>query len=543
MKMGFGRKKKRAFLILYFFLMIFLWNPLAYTQEPLSLEELFELIEEELSNHRRASAYEYMKTFYENANKEEALEKILKNLAYMVKVEKTYKKYDQMIKHAIELYELSEDSKTSYYKVIALDALAYYDYVTFNNAKSAERLSQILELNPTAYQYKTGLANLEIDQGNYEKAFSLYDEALKLIASENSEINRYFNEAYKVKTNIAYAYFEIGDVENAIDQYRQAQSFLAEEDYDYLIDLKLSLANLFYASQNYEETQRLINELNREHPKSTSLLKNVIPIQAIRELEANLTFQMGAYENAAKLFYELNLNPHSVLKPEENIAANEQIDRFNKLESRKQIDLLEKLAQEQVEKNEIQKKFLWVAFSTIFLLMILVGVFIGLIYYYKKQRGILFTLSITDPLTKIYNRRKIVQSFEAIEKGERCVALIDIDYFKAINDTYGHVVGDEVIFRVAQTISSSIRPQDQVGRYGGEEFLVILDTPDIQEAVQIGERIRLNVENLTWPYENLKTTISIGVIQVTEASDILLTEVDALLYESKENGRNQLRYK
>ncbi|WP_369680188.1 GGDEF domain-containing protein, partial [Paenibacillus sp. 7523-1] len=110
-------------------------------------------------------------------------------------------------------------------------------------------------------------------------------------------------------------------------------------------------------------------------------------------------------------------------------------------------------------------------------------------------------LALTDSLTLCYNRRYLTQQLthEVITnvhcKSPFSLLLLDIDYFKAINDRYGHVIGDEVLYRTAQAVKPSIRETDILTRYGGEEFMIYLPHTERQLAQKIAERVRLSVES------------------------------------------------
>lgn len=156
-------------------------------------------------------------------------------------------------------------------------------------------------------------------------------------------------------------------------------------------------------------------------------------------------------------------------------------------------------------------------------------------------------LSVTDSLTGISNRGYIIERFIGeVRKAERyrvdlSIILLDIDKFKTLNDTYGHPFGDQVLRMVSNTIKSSIREIDLVGRYGGEEFLVILPNTNIEQGFLLAERVRKNIELLTWDHENLVVTISGGVAQYFgESENALLKYSDDLLYRAKSKGRNRI---
>lgn len=121
--------------------------------------------------------------------------------------------------------------------------------------------------------------------------------------------------------------------------------------------------------------------------------------------------------------------------------------------------------------------------------------------------------------------------------------MLDIDYFKMINDTYGHSVGDRVLVEVSSIIKSTLRSCDNVGRYGGEEFLIIIRDVSLEQGIIICERIRETIENHEWSIDGLRTSVSIGLSEITgNHTDSIVNKADELLYKCKSNGRNQLAY-
>ena len=164
----------------------------------------------------------------------------------------------------------------------------------------------------------------------------------------------------------------------------------------------------------------------------------------------------------------------------------------------------------------------------------------------SKQNELLNEMSRTDFLTKINNRRSLYEKLEyEILRAKRTheplsIAIMDIDHFKRVNDTYGHLAGDQVLIDVAKIIQSSVRITDIVGRFGGEEFMIILPNCAAADAINVAETIRLSVEGET--FENgLKLTISGGLKQYEdETVDGLIELVDQSLYDAKQYGRNQM---
>ena len=160
-----------------------------------------------------------------------------------------------------------------------------------------------------------------------------------------------------------------------------------------------------------------------------------------------------------------------------------------------------------------------------------------------------------DALTGIYNRRFFMElaSFQIArsqrEKNTCFVVIFDLDHFKAINDTYGHLAGDKVLRDVAQRVKSIIRSYDVLGRYGGEEFIILLsDTKEIvkADAINAVERIRKEICKTPIEYENreLMITASFGIASTTVQNDLLTATkyADQALYNAKESGRNRVAF-
>lgn len=156
-----------------------------------------------------------------------------------------------------------------------------------------------------------------------------------------------------------------------------------------------------------------------------------------------------------------------------------------------------------------------------------------------------------DALTGLFNRRAILAYLDSLHKDRRhvhlpvCLMMIDVDHFKAINDSHGHAVGDAVLRSVSSCLKAQLRDSDRVGRIGGEEFLVVLGSTDMQDAQLVAERLRhelsqLDVASAAGP---LRLTVSIGLAQsLTDEEDwaAVIGRADEGLYEAKRSGRNRV---
>jgi len=166
-------------------------------------------------------------------------------------------------------------------------------------------------------------------------------------------------------------------------------------------------------------------------------------------------------------------------------------------------------------------------------------------YFYNKQQQEMEHLAITDPLTGLLNRSLLQEKLDHMlnqnkRNGSSMTLLsLDLDFFKKINDEYGHEKGDEVLIGVSQYLKERFRGVDLVFRMGGEEFLILLFDTDAEDGFQVANEVRSAIEKLIFS-ENLRITASLGVasLKTDETQDQWLKRCDDKLYESKKNGRN-----
>lgn len=164
----------------------------------------------------------------------------------------------------------------------------------------------------------------------------------------------------------------------------------------------------------------------------------------------------------------------------------------------------------------------------------------------EEKNLLLERMAYTDGLTGLYNHKFIMGRLE--EEYDRAlrynhglsVAMIDIDYFKKVNDGFGHPIGDEILIEVSEILKNNVRQSDIVGRYGGEEFLIIFPECDHDEVLHAVEHIRCKIEDYRFPYVE-KLTISGGICNFTgQSTSELISTADANLYKAKNAGRNTI---
>jgi diguanylate cyclase (GGDEF)-like protein len=206
---------------------------------------------------------------------------------------------------------------------------------------------------------------------------------------------------------------------------------------------------------------------------------------------------------------------------------------------------------EQVEDDELGEirsiMFTNLAMGLLATCLIIVIVVLAVNYF----QGRLEYLATVDELTGVANRRQFIRELKnEMDRAARyghsvSLLMIDVDRFKAINDNYGHSAGDKVLVTLAETMQSSLRVSDMLGRLGGEEFGAILPETDLDEAVIVADRVRAEVETRTLDTERgpFRVTVSLGAAAASAGSseiEDLLQRADLAMYQAKERGRNQV---
>jgi two-component system, cell cycle response regulator len=165
----------------------------------------------------------------------------------------------------------------------------------------------------------------------------------------------------------------------------------------------------------------------------------------------------------------------------------------------------------------------------------------------RQKNALLTELSTTDSLTKINNRRHFLElARKEMERSERLglvlsLIMLDVDHFKEINDRHGHQVGDEVLVAICKKVNETLREYDVFGRYGGDEFTIMLPQTDLKHAHRVGERLEAGIQALAiQAFGDKPATISVGVAARSASSpdlESLLRLADQALYEAKKRGR------
>lgn len=466
-------------------------------------------------------------------------------------------------------------------------------YCNYNDALGIS--SALLE---GAYNLLT-LANTQNDQEMKGKALLFIGKAYYYMISDDKakeyldqsvavslETQDYLSVAHYYYT-FADTYFSYGDFETALDYYQAALPYLEKETRKALLETMKFDLDILYARSKYklgfkDQSYSTMAELEKNlNPKNLRLAMGFYWQRAkqyyLDELyDASLTDIQKAVEISSQLGEDQRLNSNhkamlitlasALYRTGDSLRAaeifvtmqdtdqdevyieyaNESASTVSNVEKnivKEKIDLISQFEKEQTSRIETQKKFLIALVIAVVFLMIIIVLAIVDMRFKSNSRKKLYLSSITDGLTQLSNRSHIIEVFESRLNKQIFVAMLDVDYFKTVNDTYGHIIGDEVLIGVANEIKKSIREQDFVGRYGGEEFLIIFDSVSYDVAKVIVERLRENISSIQWKYEGLQTTVSLGLLGCSGKvldGDAILKHVDALMYEAKRTGRNKV---
>ena len=182
------------------------------------------------------------------------------------------------------------------------------------------------------------------------------------------------------------------------------------------------------------------------------------------------------------------------------------------------------------------------------LMLVCLFLFEILLSQWRIREATIATLSRIDPLTNVMNRRSIANQLEQLHQQRKAlysVVLLDLDHFKHINDNYGHDMGDQVLIQVAECLAQHVREQDMIGRFGGEDFILLLPNTTTEQAQHVAERCRIALTELNFVYEQQPFSISasFGISSSQNASEPqqIIRQADQALYAVKTAGRNQVQ--
>lgn len=268
----------------------------------------------------------------------------------------------------------------------------------------------------------------------------------------------------------------------------------------------------------------------------------------------------GNYQKQAEVLQQQVQMTSELAAAERDQKVNELQVRYQAAEKSYEIKLLEQqtdLQKQEIAVRERQQQLFVLAAGSLLLLILLFA------FGYRKTRRLntllneanaeLHEQSLRDPLTGLYNRRAIYEQLLRDEKrlytGDHAVFIIDIDHFKTINDKHGHSVGDEVLIEFGRRLKQAVRKTDMAVRWGGEEFLLVLEHVNAEQVLQVARKLLNDIGEKPFHTSagRLHITLSGGCCVIASSKappnwEVTVKQVDALLYQAKAEGRNRIRY-
>jgi diguanylate cyclase (GGDEF)-like protein len=449
--------------------------------------------------------------------------------------------YDKALGHVIESLRIFEeiDNKNGISRTLNNIGLIYWRLR--NHDKAIEYFTRSIKI-AREIEDKKGLATylnniglVYMEQEKHNKALKYYNKSLKI----KEEIG-YKKGISETLTNIGIANSHLGNPVMTLEYFLRALKIT--EEIGEKLDVATSMTNI---GSVYRELKM--------HDKAISYLERGLKLA--KEIEAKDITQ-EIYNNFSEIHSELGNNKKALEFYKQHSEVKDSI--FTERSSKKIAEMQAKYESDKKEKEiELLKKDNIIEQSRrrmlIIFLFVTLSIVIFLFYLYRVKIGMnkkLDLLSRTDPLTKLSNRRDMLESIEQekirFERNKRPFVFIlcDIDKFKNFNDEYGHKTGDFVLVSIAKLMLETMRKQDLVCRWGGEEFLFLLPETELDGGGILAEKMRREIADKTFHHEKLELAVNMtfGVSAYDEAIgvDECIKQADDALYEGKENGRNQV---
>lgn len=482
----------------------------------------------------------------------------------------------QAYQKAIELNDIARQARALRHQSIAYWYKDDYAKVVEQADKALTLFKQVGDKKGIAASLNT-IATTHLNLENYEQAKKSYREALD-IALEINDRNRqatvlqnlgtvaiaqkeltlaeeYLLDSLEIRKQIPHVFNEMTLMANLAGVYRRTnklnQSF---EILDKLIAMATSENNFTRLGDAYADYATTYVELGKL-PEAIEFYLKAIEIAQEHELlrilestskDLSNTYQMLEDNKNAYQYFALYSNTREKRLSEENSKLLAELDAKYEMQKNRAV-ILEQQSQLEQEKF-VSKLYLFGLVASV----LVAGMLFKIYWLKKRSADELHFLSRTDNLTGLKNRRAFTETIsEAFARFEESaehisIIIIDIDNFKAINDTFGHLVGDTVLESVSKMIKATARENDFCARWGGEEFILYLPKSDLERASKIAERIRTIVEQTkiesTFIDKVLNVTVTCGVAQVRESETLetLTDRADKALYSGKTSGKNKV---
>lgn len=410
-------------------------------------------------------------------------------------------------------------------------AVIHYYLKDYNNSNKYNK--KIIELYnkkslPIDFSYLYTLNNMYYNAPKESVNLKFIQKELNNLISKNKD-----------KNILALSYFIYGltvsSTSNPIQYYDKAIELYTELNIKEEIFYTKIQKGKYLAERNYpEELKKILDEIFDENSKNKHLFK----------MKANYYRQISDYKNALKYLEIYKHKQGEDFNKKFTVTVEDlkvMFDTVNKEESNLNLVQDKKIKEYKIkEEKELALEKNKQLFYSFLVLSVILFIIITFVYFYRKMKE----EATIDDLTRIYNRKSIMaigeHAFDHYEKAFSII-LFDIDYFKNINDKYGHDIGDKVLIEFSQLIKKELRKDDFFGRYGGEEFLIISQAP-LLLAEEIAQRLRKTIMEHQFKCADLKITSSFGVVSYYGHNNFeeMLKDADHMLYLAKNQGRNKV---
>lgn len=454
---------------------------------------------------------------------------------------------DEAFKQFSQAYQIASSLNNNKVKHDVLNSLATVYYNTGRLALAEqyyEELVGVAETTENLSDLSVALFNLAHAYASQQK-FVLADESFARSLQLSDELNDALGSAYTLKSWAESAQAQ-GDSSAAKKRLSEALSiFQLADDQKQLASVQRHLGDIALSEGEYQQAltyYRSALPVLERYNFQTAMTRTY---RGMSEAYAAL----GDYNKAYIIHQAYTLLLKESLE-QQNVEATKRFQA--QFETQKISDTNKRLNLKN-ERQQIELEYSENRLMALSLFAVLALIIIALIVvFWRKTRHFALEmqkLATVDELTQLPNRRAILEFGESewhrAERFERpfsCM-IFDIDHFKSVNDTYGHAIGDEVLKGVAMDVQSELRKTDSMGRFGGEEFLVIAGESDLAQAKVLAERIREAVASTDYAsMPGRQITVSIGVVMIGDEKDLhdLIQHADEALYYAKEHGRNRV---
>ncbi len=397
------------------------------------------------------------------------------------------------------------------------------------------------------------LQNVAINHSNQKR----YDQAIAAYRVLENEIQQSTsNEVIaSIYRNLAWALInnDGGDSENAYRYIMLAGEYVKEVEQHYVkLQYTIDKAYILEKMARYQEAL-----VNLEQAQTLLALKASDIYDGselnILFLSAKIHYELGHYHKAYEIQAQHFIKSIAHQQARETSEIDELRLQYESETAQRQKNILEK--KQRLHNLQLQQMTHDASSRQILVVVLAISILVLVWFLYRVIKGqrSLIRVTRTDSLTGVINRRRLLQlgeKYYSIAKERKQVFslyIIDIDFFKKINDQFGHSIGDEALKEIASHGQNLMRASDAFGRFGGEEFIALLPNTGCHEALNVAQRLRKSIESAKWQTQQIKQlTVSIGIATFEQNNyadfTALLKAADEQLLKAKKSGRNKVSY-